>query len=214
MVFNVHQTCLQHFNILVVSVLSISSTQNNSSTFIAYPVVANVLLTGHHDVKHELIFVESDLLTNNRVIAAPTMGWVEGVVEIEAGKPLRFSWLTRIYVVPTGAQIPEAVDDDLMAQWPSCKPPVRHFKSAPLYSPVVSAISSCKLVEINQKEVKIELIEHTLLDSTGAEANIWPPILALFGISAIGFAGCFAICWRRYRRKKLFRTTMDNAYSD
>lgn len=130
-------------------------------------VTADVLPVGHKSVKHELVFVESDALSGNRIVAAPIAGF-SGQFEIEPGKPFRFSskYGTRFYVIPDSVNLSD-YDRDQYQSWISSNPPISEIKSLPLVSPVKSALTTLRLVGVEDDTLNVELVRHEEFDRNG-----------------------------------------------
>ncbi len=122
---------------------------------------ADVLLPGYRGVSHQLVFEDSEALRSHRLVAAPIRGF-GGVVELEPGKPFRFStkYGTRFYVVPREVEGLPDFHRELYGTWPSTKPPVTEINAVPMASRVESAITTLRLVSVDSAEPVIEIVEH------------------------------------------------------
>lgn len=151
---------------------------------------ADVLLPGHKSVEHELVFEDSDLFNEHRLIAAPIRGF-SGVEEIQPGKPFRFSskYGTKFYIVPRDAELAK-FDRDAFDQWPNVAPPINEIKSVPVTSFVASATTTLGFASLNEGYPVIEKVSHVELDRWGNEASATRSTL-MFGLTiAAGLAFC------------------------
>ena len=195
---------LAYTSVACVCLLSIMVERSSGADSLQIlPIVfADILPPGHRGIVHEIVFVESDLLEAHRLIATPLRGF-HGVEEIRPGQPFPFStkYGTRFYVVPEDAALPEARDVQALARWPSCDPPITEIRGVPWYSPVVSALSTCKLVDVSSENVGVELVNHDELDSNGEPASMVRRAFILGAIAAAGLLGC-GVLYRRIRVRK------------
>ncbi len=166
----------------------------------ANTVTADLIPPGYHAVDHTIVFVDSELLKQVRIIAAPVAGF-GGAIEIEAGVPFSFSskYGTRIYLVPQDAILPTRFMKPELPEFPSCPPPVHEINYLPFYNPITSVVSTCKLVEANENKIVVELLGSEEKGSLGFPLNQRFGIGGLVLISGIGFLGCVLI-WRNQRR--------------
>jgi hypothetical protein len=158
---------------------------------------ADLLPPGRKRVSHELVFVDSQLLRAHRLIAAPVRGF-GGVEEIQPERPFHFSskYGTRLYVVPSDFVVPDRVGPGESVPFPSCDVPVPSITSVPTFSPVAKLLSTCKLIDVSEDQIRVELIDHVELDARGRPANMLRSMLPLGGIAMVGLIGCLLL-WRR-----------------
>lgn len=156
--------------------------------------LADILPPGHRAIKHELVFVESDLLSDHRLIATPTRG-LRGAVEVKAGQPFSFStkYGTRLYIAPDDAALPENGKSDVAPDWLSAEPPIHDIRSVPWYSPVESALTTCRLAAVGPDGPQIDLVEHVTLDAQGRPASGLRRTWLLAAIAAVGLLGCLGL---------------------
>ena len=162
---------------------------------------ADILPPGHKNVRHSIVFVQSDALKRHQIVAAPIAG-LKGETEVQADVPISFStkYGTRFYVLPNDQAAPE-FDRDTYEQWPACQPPVSEIRSVPVYSPVASALTTVKLVDVGPDGPVIKIVSHETFDANGNPASINPlrnvrtyfVLIPVF----IGMLGCFALFMRR-----------------
>lgn len=150
----------------------------------------DVLLPGHKNVKHELVFEDSELLRENRLVAAPIAGF-SGAEVIKAGTPFRFSskYGTRFYLIPGDTPVPK-FDQDVFAQWPNCKPPRGEIRSVPVSNPVASALTTLRFTEIGDSGPVIEEVGHVELDRFGEVASPTRSIIYFGLLIAAGLVLC------------------------
>lgn len=166
------------------------------------PVRADLIPPGNKAVSHKLVFVDSPLLQEHRVIAMPVRGF-GGHEEVRAGQPFHFSskYGTRLYVVPDDFQPPSKVTVGDPLPFPSCEVPVSSTTYVPKLSPITSLRSTLKLVAVNDDTIEVELVDHVELNSSGEPVTVAGTVLPWLIIASVGFVGCVVI-WRRTRVAK------------
>ncbi len=129
---------------------------------------ADVLPPGHKSVDHELVFEDSVLLAENRLIAAPTAGF-QGVVVIKPGERFSFStkYGTEFYFVPKDEPLPTDFDRESFSKWLHCSPPVHEISSVPWTSPVSSVLTVLKLDAITDAGPVVSVVHRSESDSAG-----------------------------------------------
>ena len=159
---------------------------------------ADLIPPGNKSVSHRLIFQDSELLRDHRVIAMPVRGF-GGHEEIEAGKPIPFStkYGTRLYVVPDDYEPPGKMMRKDLPNFPSCDVPVSSITYVPVFSPVASIRTTLELADVSDDSITVTVVDHVELDRTGQPASLLRSALPLFAISAAGIAGCFVLWWRK-----------------
>ena len=165
-------------------------------------VHADLIPPGNKGVSHKLVIVDSPLLASNRIIAMPTRGF-GGHEEVRAGKPFHFSskYGTRLYVVPDDYEPPAKLRSGDPLPFPHGEIPVTSTTYVPLISSVDSLRSTCKVTEIGEDSITIELIDHIKLDSRGRPVTLLSSALPMLAISMVGCV-CCGFVWRWTRRSK------------
>ena len=165
-------------------------------------VCGDILLPGHKNVKHELVFEESDLFKEHRLVAAPIRGFT-GVEEVQPGKPFRFSskYGTRFYLVPKNTELPK-FEREVFDQWPNAAPPVAEIKSLPVTNPVSMATTTLRFAGIDEETPVIERVSHVELDRWGNEASPTRSILVFGLLIAAGLAFCLLAIRRMKASRK------------
>ncbi|MBL8890055.1 MAG: hypothetical protein JNL67_08760 [Planctomycetaceae bacterium] len=164
--------------------------------------VADVLPPGHKSVNHELLFVDSDVLRESRLIAAPIAGF-QGVAVIKPGERFSFSskYGTKFYLVPNDMPMPSDFDREHFEAWPNGAPPVHEISSVPWTSSVSSVLTVLKLESTSESGPVIAVVEHTELDSSGKPADTkWSWTIVAASV-VIGLALCMVArrwFWRIY----------------
>jgi hypothetical protein len=133
---------------------------------------ADLIPPGHKSVHHELVFEDSALLAENRLIAAPTAGF-HGVVVIKPGERFSFSskYGTEFYLVPKDEPLPTDFERETFSKWFHCSPPVQEISSVPWTSPVAKALTVLTLDTISETGPVITVVSHSELDSAGNPAG-------------------------------------------
>lgn len=119
---------------------------------------ADILVPGTKSVQHRLVFEDSQLFREHRLVAAPVRGFA-GVHEVEPGVPIQFSskYGTRLYLVPAGEELEGRLEAGKLP-WPSCAVPVAQKAAVKLISPVQSVVTTCQLTSIDDgRPVVIEV---------------------------------------------------------
>ncbi len=163
---------------------------------------ADLIPPGNKGVSHKLVFVDSPLLESHRLIAMPVRGF-GGHEEVQPDRPFRFStkYGTRLYVVPDDFVLPAKVDPGEPLPFPSCDVPVASTTYVPIFSPIASLRSTCKLVAVEDDAIQVDLVGHVELNSAGHPVTLLNSLLPMLAISAAGLIGCCLI-WRRARTSK------------
>ncbi len=160
---------------------------------------ADLIPPGSKGVSHKLLFVDSPPLKSHRLIAMPVRGF-GGHEEVQPHRPFHFStkYGTRLYVVPDDFIPPAKVIPGEPLPFPSCDVPVSSTTYVPIFSPIASLRSTCKLVAVGDNAIQVELVDHVELNSDGRPASLLNTVLSMLVISATGLIGCYLI-WRRAR---------------
>ena len=163
---------------------------------------ADLIPPGNKGVSHKLVFVDSPLLKSHRLIAMPVRGF-GGHEEVQPDRPFQFSskYGTRLYVVPNDFVLPTKVNPGEPLPFPSCDVPVSSTTYVPIFSPIASLRSTCKLVAVEDDAIQVELVDHVELNSNGRPVTLLNTVLPMLVISATGLIGCGFI-WRRARISK------------
>lgn len=183
-------------------------------SLLSLPVFADLIPPGFKSVEHKLVFVESQMLQDHRLVAAPVRGF-KGVAEIQAGIPFRFSskYRTRFYLVPKDMDLPSDFDQEQFANWPSVEPPCTEVSVAPLISTVASALTTLRLAGIaSDGSLQIEIVKHQIFDSFGNRAGMVNFALRTLGLVTCGLliiGGLYHI--RRSRRLRGSQETSGTA---
>ncbi|MEM7455910.1 MAG: hypothetical protein AAF456_16280 [Planctomycetota bacterium] len=163
---------------------------------------ADITPDGHRDIRHRIVFEDSPALEEHTLIASPQAGF-NGVVEIKPGEAFDFSskYGTRFYVVPPGTAVPTEFDRELLDQWPSTRPPRGEIRSVVIASPVASALTTVKLVEVNEDGPVVEEVGHVEFNRSGSELTPTKKAVHYTTPIAVLAATIFvaAVLWRKYR---------------
>ncbi len=165
---------------------------------------ADVLLPGYKSVKHELVFEDSDLFKQHRLVAAPIRGF-GGVAEIKPGERFLFSqkYGTRFYLVPDSVTELPPFHEEVYGQWPNCLPPREEIHSLPVTSPTASALTTLRFASVGESGPVIEEVEHVELNRFGNVASPTKSIL-IFGLAiAAGLAFCLIAIRRMKKARRL-----------
>ena len=129
---------------------------------------ADVIPPGHKSVDHELVFEDSLLLAEYRLIAAPTAGF-HGVVVIKPNEPFSFStkYGTKFYLVPKDEPLPTDFDRESFSKWLHCSPPVHEISSVPWTSPISSVLTVLRLDAITDTGPVVAVVHSSERDSAG-----------------------------------------------
>lgn len=129
---------------------------------------ADLVPPGHKNVRHELVFEDSELFARHRIVAAPIAGF-KGVARVEPGVPFSFStkYGTRLYVLPEDVTEVEAFDRDAFAEWIHCLPPRSEMRTVVMTSPVARAETVLRLVSVDDTGLVIEEVSHSEFDASG-----------------------------------------------
>ncbi len=140
--------------------------------YFAQPVAADILPEGHVRFVHQLVFEDSPLFENHRMIASPNAGF-SGGVEVTPGKKFHFSskYGTKLYLVPADEKIDD-FDRERFKQFPSCRPPCGQINSIPMYNPVRSAVTTIKFVEVNEDGPVVEVVSHEEFGAKGRSFGV------------------------------------------
>ena len=155
----------------------------------------DVLLPGTHRVTHEVMFVESELLGETRLIAGPLRGF-GGFIEVAAGEPFSHSskYGTRVYSVPREAVV-ESADDLRESSWPSVSVQVGYADAASRMSPVHRRRTVVELVAASEDEIRVEVRERIAMDSSGQPVDIRMHWVKIAAVAAAGLL-LLAFVWR------------------
>lgn len=161
-------------------------------------VAPDILPPGHKDVRHELILQWSDDLPAQRFVAFPTRG-MHVPHEIERGVPFTFSvkYSTRIYAVPTDAELPEEREEFRASGWPSAPPPAREVPSVPVTSPVARVETRSRIIGVTAAGIEYASTTTMRFGADGGPlgARLWIPLAVLCATGA----GLAAVLGRRRR---------------
>jgi hypothetical protein len=164
----------------------------------------DILMPGHRSVIHELLLEVPDSLAGWQFIAAPTAGF--GVLQIEPGKPFRFSakYGTRIHALPATAQVPERFD----GPWPegtrTCAVPVTEVNSVPLTHPLARVLTTCRAHASEPNHLRIEVVAEERWDAGGRRLEAGVLITTMWAVALIGLIGLASLgVVNRQRRRTL-----------
>lgn len=168
---------------------------------------ADILMPGHKPVSHILVFQESDLFQQHRLVAAPIKG-LAGWVEVQPGQPFNFSnkYGTRIYWVPQEVKI-EEFDPAVFEQWPHVPPPVHEVASLPLSSPVSQVVTQLAFTGVLDGLPVVEVVSEQRLDRLGKPVAYGGMLLLLGGVF---FAG-IVVTWIAVHRIRRLRSSIGNS---
>jgi hypothetical protein len=164
---------------------------------------ADLLLPGYKSVRHELVFEDSELFRQHRLIAAPIRGF-SGIEEIKPGTRFSFSnkYGTRFYLVPDEVPLPEDFTHEVFAQWPRQEPPVSEINMVPVVSSVDSALTTLRFAGVTESGPRIEVVSHVELDRWGRPASTARSMLVFGMLIAAGLACCLLVLRRLRSRSK------------
>lgn len=170
-----------------------------SSWLVTSQAAADILLPGHKNVRHELVFNDSPLFENNRLVAAPTAGF-SGVHEVKPGEPFRFSskYRTTFYVVPEDYSL-EEFDRDEFARFPNCKPPRNEIRSVPATNPLTTALTTLEFASVDGSSLIVNEVRHQEFGKSGTPVQANQNFLWFGLIIAAGLALCL-LAIRRLRK--------------
>lgn len=167
---------------------------------------ADILLPGHKPVSHVLVFQESELFKQHRLVAAPIQG-LGGWIEIQPGQAFDFSgkYGTRIYYVPREVEI-EDFDQAVFDQWPHVPPPVHEVASLPLSSPVSKVVTQLAFTGMLDGRPVLDVVSGQRLNRLGEPVSYGGMLLLLVGVF---FAG-IVVTWIAACRIRELRSSSEN----
>lgn len=155
---------------------------------------ADLIPPGHKSIKHQLVFLDSPLLTEHRLIAAPVRGF-GGFSEVKAGHPFYFSskYGTKIYAVPKDYQPPTRYSPGEALPFPHSEPPTNSITSVSLLQNTSRIETHCRLVAVTETSLEIEVTEEIRFDELNNVTTGGLSLLGKIAISLVGLAGCLAL---------------------
>lgn len=155
---------------------------------------ADLIPPGHKSIKHQLVFLDSPLLTEHRLIAAPVRGF-GGFSEVKAGHPFYFSskYGTKIYAVPKDYQPPTRYSPGEALPFPHSEPPTNSITSVSLLQNTSRIETHCRLVAVTETSLEIEVTEEIRFDELNNVTTGGLSLLGKIAISLVGLGGCLAL---------------------
>lgn len=155
---------------------------------------ADLIPPGHKSIKHQLVFLDSPLLTEHRLIAAPVRGF-GGFSEVKAGHPFYFSskYGTKIYAVPKDYQPPTRYSPGEALPFPHSEPPTNSITSVSLLQNTSRIETHCRLVAVTETSLEIEVTEEIRFDELNNVTTGGLSLLGKIAISLVGLGGCIAL---------------------
>ena len=176
-----------------------------TALFASATASADILPIGHKSVSHKLVFEDSTLLDEHRLVAAPIAG-LHGVETIEPGVPFDFStkYGTRLYLVPQDVTEVTTFDRDRFGEWVSCPPPRSEIRSVPLTSVMSGALTTLRLIHADPSTITVEEVSHVEFDGAGTPVNrVWRDrirFFLVFGAALLIVVAVLALRARATRR--------------
>lgn len=155
---------------------------------------ADLIPPGHKSITHQLVFLDSPLLTEHRLIAAPVRGF-GGFSEVKAGHPFYFSskYGTKIYAVPKDYQPPTRYSPGEALPFPHSEPPTNSITSVSLLQNTSRIETHCRLVAVTETSLEIEVTEEIRFDELNNVTTGGLSLLGKIAISLAGLGGCLAL---------------------
>lgn len=141
----------------------------------------DLLLPGHKDVRHELVFAWAGP-GPMPILALSPLRSLHGHALVREGEPMRFSskYGTRLWLLPAAPDLPPS--ESLRDQpWPSFPLPLREVRSVPQSHPLARLVTSVRIASRGKDELALEVVGERRYDHAGREIGpiAWVPLLAL-----------------------------------
>jgi len=177
------------------------------SSMTAKVAKADILMPGHKPVSHVLVFQESELFHQHRLVAAPIKG-LGGWTEVQPGQPFEFSnkYGTRIFLIPKDVKI-EKFDSVAFDQWPHVPPPVQEVASLPLSNPVSGIVTQLAFTGVFEGRPAVQIVSEQRLNAFGEPVTYIGTMLLMGGVFLVGMT----VTWVAIRR--IQRTPMPSGNS-
>ncbi len=126
-------------------------------------VVADLIPPGTRPIEHTLVFEDSPLFQQYRIVAAPTLGFA-GEVVVQPHVPFHFSskYGTRLYAVPLDVTPPSGgwiQERDWWSSQRSADMPVAEQKFVPIVSTLESVETRLRLVDITATGMQVAVVD-------------------------------------------------------
>jgi len=140
------------------------------------------------------------------VVAATLLGPID-VTVVEPGVPFPYSskYGTRVYGLPVGTPVPEALVDGrphgaAFDGFPSAHPPVTQPSEVAFYSPTNRALTTLRILRLDESGIGLKQVSTQTLDAHGRPVAWWRLWVLPLGALAVGLA---ALTWLvRQRRQR------------
>ena len=162
--------------------------------FISDAARGDLIPPGHKSIKHELVFLDSPLLREHRLIAAPVRGF-GGFAEVKADQPFYFStkYGTKIYAVPKDFEPPESYTHGEALPFPNSEPPTHSLTSVSILRKTNRIVTRCRLTAITDQSLEIEVVEEVQFDEFNQVTTGGLSRFGKISVSLIGLVGCFVL---------------------
>lgn len=154
----------------------------------AAAAVPDLLMPGRKAVRHEIEFIWDADTVLPRFALSPLRS-LHGHAVVRPGQRLRFSskYGSRLWIVPTGAELPDASESLRDSGWTSLPLPVRELHSIGVGHPLAQVVTTIRIAPAADGGFVLAVAGERYFDSDGHDLGAWTwmPLVVLSLLGAV-----------------------------